>query len=301
MSTEKLISVFGSTGSQGGSVIKSLLKDGKYKVRAFTRNPESPSALELKKQGVQVYKLDLDQSEEDLKKGMEGSYGVFLLTSMEREEEYGKKAAKAAFMAGVKHVVFSGLAPCYLHSNGRILVTHFDEKHKVELYLRLLSQDKPEFISSFIYAPFYFQNFQTFFKPQKQSDGSYILSLPQDPKVPLDMGDIRDIGALALAQFNNPKEFSGKIIPFVGSRLTGDQIAEALSKSTGKTVKYQFIPPNVFAKNPFPKAEELANMFQYYNEYGAFYKLDTTIAPKIAHITTFDEFLKSSNFIQLDQ
>ena len=43
----KKILVFGATGAQGGSVARALLERGKFDVRAFTRNPESPAAQQL--------------------------------------------------------------------------------------------------------------------------------------------------------------------------------------------------------------------------------------------------------------
>ena len=41
---KKIIAVTGATGAQGGSVVRFLLKDGKYHVRGITRKADSPSA-----------------------------------------------------------------------------------------------------------------------------------------------------------------------------------------------------------------------------------------------------------------
>ena len=45
--SKKIIVVTGATGAQGGSVVKFLLEDGTFAVRATTRNPESPKAKGL--------------------------------------------------------------------------------------------------------------------------------------------------------------------------------------------------------------------------------------------------------------
>lgn len=54
----KLITVFGATGNQGGSVIRHILADAKlskeFKIRGITRDPSKPAAQELVKQGVEV-------------------------------------------------------------------------------------------------------------------------------------------------------------------------------------------------------------------------------------------------------
>ena len=47
----KTIAVFGATGLQGGAVVRAMLRDKQYVVRAITRNPESEAAIQLKQQG----------------------------------------------------------------------------------------------------------------------------------------------------------------------------------------------------------------------------------------------------------
>lgn len=54
----KIFTVFGSTGNQGGSVIRTILAHPQlskaYSLRAVTRDPSKPAAVELKKLGVDV-------------------------------------------------------------------------------------------------------------------------------------------------------------------------------------------------------------------------------------------------------
>jgi uncharacterized protein YbjT (DUF2867 family) len=55
----QLLTVVGGTGTQGRSVIEAALKGGFGKIRALTRNPESPNAKELAAKGVEIVKADL--------------------------------------------------------------------------------------------------------------------------------------------------------------------------------------------------------------------------------------------------
>lgn len=58
MAAKKIITIFGSTGNQGGSVVKTFLSDPKLKddwaVRGVTRNINSESAKKLTSQGVEM-------------------------------------------------------------------------------------------------------------------------------------------------------------------------------------------------------------------------------------------------------
>jgi uncharacterized protein YbjT (DUF2867 family) len=54
----KLITVFGATGNQGGSVIDAILADAQlskeFKIRGITRDTSKKSAQDLAKRGVDV-------------------------------------------------------------------------------------------------------------------------------------------------------------------------------------------------------------------------------------------------------
>lgn len=80
----KLLTVFGATGNQGGSVIKSVLANpqlsSEYKIRAVTRDPSKPSGKALADKGVEVVKADL-KDKESVKKAVEGSSAVFGVTN----------------------------------------------------------------------------------------------------------------------------------------------------------------------------------------------------------------------------
>jgi uncharacterized protein YbjT (DUF2867 family) len=54
----KLITVFGSTGNQGGSVVQAILNhpslSKEWKVRGVTRNPNKPDAQAMVAKGVEM-------------------------------------------------------------------------------------------------------------------------------------------------------------------------------------------------------------------------------------------------------
>ncbi len=98
----KLLVVFGATGQQGGSVIKTILADPKakatFRLRGITRDASKPSATKLTAQGVEMVSADLTDKK-SLRKALEGAYAVYGVTnywelhSGEAELEQGKNLA----------------------------------------------------------------------------------------------------------------------------------------------------------------------------------------------------------------
>ncbi len=75
---------------------------------------------------------------------------------------------------------------------------------------------------------------------------------------------------LAAVAFDNVTSCIGATIPVVGEHISFSKIAEVVSKVTGKTVRYHELTRDQMAALPFPAAAELANMFQYYNDFPNF-------------------------------
>ena len=82
-----VLTVFGATGKQGGSVVQTILShptlSNQYTLRAVTRDPSKPAGEALKQQGVEVVKADLNDKE-SVRKAVEGSQAVFGVTDCEQ-------------------------------------------------------------------------------------------------------------------------------------------------------------------------------------------------------------------------
>lgn len=70
--------------------------------------------------------------------------------------------------------------------------------------------------------------------------------------------------------FDNVTSCIGATVPVVGDHISYTKIAEVISKVTGKTVKFHELTWDQMANSPFPAAPQIANMFQYYNDFPDF-------------------------------
>ena len=76
-----------------------------------------------------------------------------------------------------------------------------------------------------------------------------------------------DIGKCAHGIFKRGQELVGKKIGVAGEQLSGQQMADALTRALGEEVVYNKITPATFRSFGFPGAEDLGNMFQFYDEF----------------------------------
>ena len=178
----KLLTVFGATGLQGGSLIDYVVKHAKlskiYKLRGVTRDVSKPAAVALKEKGSLAHTLYLLLPIVSEFLGYPDAAAanpilMFPLSDWEKasaavEVAQGKAIADAAVVAGATLLIWSSLPNVTKMSNGKLSgMHHFDSKAEVETYIRGLPIK-----STFYMAGFYMQNMQTIFKPNSVSDFS---------------------------------------------------------------------------------------------------------------------------------
>lgn len=256
---KKIIAVIGATGLQGKGVIKGLLQNEKFIIRAITRNPDHYSG-----KAHEVALGDLTKSE-TLAKAFENVYGVFAVTNFwERggtdEMAQGTNAINAAKKAGVKHFIWSTLPNVEMLSEGKLHVPHFTGKAKVDDGVRNAGFE----YYTFVQAPFYFQNLSGMLSPQPREDGSLGWALPIDPsKKVIHMADIDDLGKVVAGAFLNPeKSGKGAYLSLAAGLFSFNEVLEAF-KANGKEINFNQVPEEVFS-NFFEGAYEIAQTFKHF-------------------------------------
>ncbi|CAG8901777.1 unnamed protein product [Penicillium egyptiacum] len=264
----KVLTIFGATGNQGGSVIDAILADTQlskeFKVRGITRNISKKSAQDLAQRGVDVVKADLD-SVDSLTKALKGSHTVFLVTNYweiknpEVEFSQGKNVADVSKAVGVSHLIFSSLHHVAEATKGRLShVPHFDSKANVEKYIRGSGVE-----CSFVLPGYYMSNFIKMLT--RAEDGSYQLFYP-------------DKRILAAVKYYGPEE-----------------IVDTFSKVTGKKAVFSKVAPEEYkASLPPAMADEYLENHLFVEEPG--YYLGEPLEPSLrlldAKPTTWEEFVK---------
>ena len=314
--SKKIIVVFGATGAQGGGLVRAILADAKseFSVRAITRDLNSDKAKELAALGAEVAAADIDDAA-SVDRALQGAYGAYFVTfywahySPEKEKQEAATFAKAAKKAGLKHVIWSTLEDVKeyvpLHDDRmptlmeKYKVPHFEGKGESDKFFTEAGVP-----TTFLRASFYWDNFIFFGSgPKKGEDGKLYLTLPIGD-APMAGIAAEDIGKCAYGVFKKGTSTIGKTIGVAGGQLTGEEMAKALSKSLGKEVIYNKIPAATYRSFGFPGAEDLGNMFQFYDEFAPELnsirdvKMSKEINPSLQ---SFDDWLaKNGKRIPLD-
>ena len=300
----KLLTVFGATGQQGGSVVEYVVNDPElskqYKVRGITRDLTKPAAEALRQKGVEVVKADVDDKE-SLKKAVHGSHTVFGVTATiydeklkERELAQGKAMADAAVAAGVQYFIFSTLSNGGKMTDGKIKnLDHFDVKAEIEDYIRAQPMK-----SAFFAPGSFMQNFAHFMGPRPAGDGTYAIANFVKPETQLPLIEIvDDTGKYVGAILAQPEKYEGKVFSASTRLYSYSEIVETMSKASGKTVKYNQLPLSVWKSFlPPASADYLADMFLWIQDYGYYGPqseelVNWTAKQARGKLTTLEEYL----------
>jgi uncharacterized protein YbjT (DUF2867 family) len=279
MSNDKLLlAVLGATGNQGYSVASTVLSDpelsARYNVRAISRSTSAPKMQDLKAAGAELAAADMDKPE-TLPSALKGANTLFFITATqyqgntrEIETRQAKAVCEAALAAGVSYIIFSSMSHPFKITNGALPnVEHFDDKAEIEEYMRGLP------VKSAFFAPASFmQNFQSHFmrpRPSQDGDGTYVLANCAYGHSRIPYIDITETGKWVGAILAEPDKYEGKQFAAAAEILTMDQVCEIVSRVTGKSVRHQNLPDEVF-KGFMPEGlrQQLFEMWVFQRDYG---------------------------------
>lgn len=253
----KILTVFGATGVQGGSVINAVLASPilskTFKLRGITRDPSKPSGQALAAKGVELVKADMNDKE-SLQAAIKGSYAVFAVTnfwetrSEEIEVKQGKNMADACLAEGVEHLVWSALPYVTKLTKGQYThVEHFDGKAKITEYIESIKSDK--MTTTYFMPGFYATNIKSYILAGP--DGVPTLSLPWDPEktmVPA-FSPADDTGKFVTGILSQDlASVNGMYVQAVSEWITPAKMVEAVSAAAGKEVKFNQLSDEMYLK-----------------------------------------------------
>ncbi|KAK1547432.1 NmrA-like family protein [Colletotrichum paranaense] len=309
--TKKIITVFGATGAQGGSVVNIFLNDAKlskdWQVRGVTRDATKDSSKALAAKGVEVVAADLGDKA-SLAAAVKGASAVFAVTNYwdkmdkELEIQQGKNIADAALEAGVEHFIFSSLLDVNKLSKGALPdVYHFDSKAAVEEYIRTTSLP-----ATFFLPGFYMANLPGGMFRQTPPDNAWGLSLPVPASAPIPLFDAAtDTGKFVKGIVLHREKVLGKRVYAATSYVTAGEAVETFKKvypEAGKTARFNELTHEQFKGAlkgqgmPDFVAEEMLQNMRLLDEFGYYggEKLDESHAIVEDKLTTWEEHVKNA-------
>ncbi|KAL8951058.1 MAG: hypothetical protein Q9222_002951 [Ikaeria aurantiellina] len=299
----KLLTVFGATGNQGGSVIASVLANPKlsseYNIRGITRDPSKPAGQKLAERGVELVKADLSDKE-SVRKATEGSFAVFGVTNYWEfldkniEISQGRNIADACKANGVSLFIWSTICHAGRMTNGKLShLPHFDSKAEVADYVR--ANDIP---ATFLNAGCFMENFPDTLQKSEEGD-SLNANLHPDTKIPL-FAAAEDTGKFVAGILLNHPTLLGKDIYAATGWYTPTDIVKAIEKVSGRKTTFNELPDKTF-QSFLPEAigEELMETFMLVRDY-AYYGPggDKILEESLKYVdgkpTTLEEFMQKA-------
>ncbi|MFE2107476.1 NmrA family NAD(P)-binding protein [Kitasatospora sp. NPDC059463] len=229
------IAVTGATGKQGGATARRLLAGGR-RVRALVRDTTTPAAAALAAAGAELAVADFDDPA-SLEPALAGATALFAVPPVaygptnsgpELEFTRGRALADAAAAAGIRQVVFTGVAS----TTGRAFAA--PGKRRTEQYLHdwfpLVTVLRPvRFMTNYL-----------------GTNGIGLDGIVDGvhrhlftPDAPLQVIALEDIAEFAALAFEQPERFAGRTLELAGDDLTPVEAAAAISAATGTTVRYE--------------------------------------------------------------
>ena len=238
MSDIKKVLIFGATGDQGELQLAPLLRRN-YQVRAALRRPDQADS---RLAGIECVRADYDDPP-SLFAASEKIDAVLLnmpfIFDKDLAQTYGKRVVDAARQAGVRLIVFNTSAYVADHDLG--LSAH-DGRVAIEAAIRAGG------VPYVILRPVVFMDntLRPWEKPSIVERG--IFAYPAGPSLKISWVSLGDVAEYMVKALDSPKAWNRSFVVGGPEILIGDEVAQRLSQGVGKTIRFQSITPDQFAR-----------------------------------------------------
>jgi len=230
--------VYGGTGSQGGAVVRQLLRNG-HGAYVLTRNPQKAQALV--DQGAHAVSGDM-ADKASLVAASQGMDGIALMVPAfipdpRQAPVYARNAIDAAKEAGVKLIVYNSSGTIINQPTGNPM---YDMRLDLVNYL---DQSGVPYIT--IEPTAYIENL---LGPWTRPNiiARDVLSYPVEEDTPLGWIATEDVGALIVAALERPELANRRIGVSGVENVTGPELAARFSKGLGREISYYAMPLEEF-------------------------------------------------------
>ena len=279
-----MILITGATGTNGRELIQQLTTRGE-RVRALVRNPAK--SQELAFAGVEVVAGDFDQPE-SLAAALAGVDRAFLLTPVDaRMVKWQTTFIAAAKHAGVRHLLkFSGMGATPDNAS-ELMRQHAQTDEALRQSGMPYTIIQPNsFYQNMLWSAAAIKSGNAFYLPLGQARQSMV--------------DVRDINAVS-AEVLTSSGHEGKTYLITGPEaLTGNLLAETLSKVLGRAIQYVDVPlqttEDSMRKLHMPEwnVKALSDLYAYFATGGAATVTDTVQKLLGRAPITFAEFCRDN-------
>ncbi|KAI9685679.1 MAG: hypothetical protein M1822_004239 [Bathelium mastoideum] len=245
-----LIFVIGGTGAQGIPVIKSLVEDKAYRVRALTRDTASSRAQSLLALGNVELLPGTFTSESALRAGFSDAYGCFVnidgFNAGEKTELFWAiRIYELALECGIRFFVYGNLDYAYKKSgyNPATRAGHFDGKGRVGEWILMQTRagnGEKMGAALFTTGPYMEMTLAaaTIMSPQVSEDGVVTWGVPSGDSTVATVA-LEDCGYYVRWLFDHPQRANGLDLQVSIADTTFKEVAAAFEKVTGKPARHE--------------------------------------------------------------
>ena len=260
------IFVIGATGAQGLPIVDALVADGRYSVRALSRDPASRRAKELLSLGDVSIIEGSFADEANLRRGFRGCDGAYInidgFNTGEKSEIYWAiRSYEIALEEGIKFFVYGNLDYALKKSgyDSRFRAGHYDGKGRVGEWILFQNQENRDRMGAAVFTTGpYMEMAISAMTPMTPALEDGVLTW----RVPLGSGAVphvalEDCGYYVRWLFDNAERANGMDLEVAIEHVDYHRLAAAFTTVTGHPARYIDTSLEAYWNGPLKMAADL--------------------------------------------